>query len=253
MLNVIVLAAGKGTRMKSDLPKVAHPICGVPMVEQVLRVLDRLNPKPSSIYTVVGHQKTVVIDILKHRPNVTFVEQTEQKGTGHAVLQVKPFLSQTEGDSLVVCGDTPLISTDTLSTLITTHHHEGAVGTVLTTLLDDPSGYGRVVRNADGSVAAIVEHKDATPEILKIDEINSGFYIFNTQKLFWALDQVTPANAQGEYYLPDVFKIFREHSMKVAAVITKNCNEVLGINTVEHLQAAERLMPAQPPQSRPQP
>ena len=164
MLNVIVLAAGKGTRMKSELPKVLHPIGGLPMVEQVLKVLDQLKPKPELVYAVVGHMSQLVKAALAQRKNVVFALQNEQKGTGHAVLQVKPVLRSMEGDSLVVCGDTPLISAETLQQLIEQHQKTHAVATVLTTLLPDPSGYGRIVRNAQGSVDGIVEHKDASAE-----------------------------------------------------------------------------------------
>ncbi|MGO1678302.1 MAG: sugar phosphate nucleotidyltransferase, partial [Ruoffia tabacinasalis] len=202
----VVLAAGKGTRMKSELYKVLHTINGISMVEHVLRAVQQSNVE--RIVTIVGHGAETVRDVLADRSE--FALQEEQLGTGHAVLQAKDLLKDEEGSTLVICGDTPLFSAETLNQLFEFHEESNAKGTILTAIAEDPTGYGRVVRQSDKEVSRIVEQKDANEEEQAITEINTGTYVFNNKALFEALDKVGNENAQGEYYLPDVISIMKE-------------------------------------------
>ncbi len=241
MLSVVVLAAGKGTRMKSDLLKVAHPIGGRPMICHVLDTLRGLSPAPDHFYVIYGYQGEHLKMLLSGYQGLTFAEQAEQRGTGHAVMQAAPYLQKLQGETFVICGDTPLMTGASLQKLLTHHKATGAVASMLTTMFDDATGYGRVVRQVDGSVQAVVEHRDATPEQLQIKEINTGFFVFDTQQLCQALAVITPHNAQQEYYLPDVLAVFTKRGLRVEAVITPDPAEAMGINTPEQLAEAERI------------
>lgn len=201
----VVLAAGQGTRMKSKLYKVLHPVCGKPMVEHVVDHISQL--AVNHIVTVVGYGAEMVKERLQGKSD--FVIQEEQLGTAHAVMQAKDALAGQKGTTLVICGDTPLITVETMSALMKQHEETGAKATVLTAQAVDPSGYGRIIRNADGDVERIVEHKDANEEELTVKEINTGTYCFDNEALFEALDNVSNENAQGEYYLPDVIEILK--------------------------------------------
>lgn len=237
----VILAAGKGTRMKSDLPKVLHALNNRPMVEYVIDVAEEIHSE--KIVLIVGHQKELVMETVNGR-RVEFAVQSPQLGTGHAVLQSKPFFENYTGDVLVLSGDVPLLRADTLRKLIEIHAKEKPLATLLTADMEDPSGYGRVVRDGAGFVRKIVEEKDASEEIRKIKEINVGIYIFKAQPLFEVLPMVKNDNRQGEYYLPDVLKIYVERGEKIAAVLTEDVEETHGINTVEQLRHAEEILRA---------
>lgn len=235
---VIILAAGQGTRMKSKLYKVLHPVCGKPMVEHVIDTVSAVGA--DQIVTVIGHGAELVKKHLEGRTD--FVLQQEQLGTAHAVSQAKGLLKDKKGTTLVVCGDTPLLKAETLEKLLLHHEAEKAAMTVLTAHMEDPTGYGRVVRNEKGYVERIVEHKDASDEELKIKEINTGTYCFDNELLFSALEKVSNDNAQGEYYLPDVFEILRKEGHIVTAYSTDDFSETIGVNDRVALARAEKIM-----------
>ena len=234
------MAAGKGTRMQSELPKVLHPANGRPLIEYVLETANSLEPDKTVI--IVGHQA----DLVKKAAalyNAVAALQEPQLGTGHAVMQVEPLLDDFEGELLILSGDAPLITSRTLHELIAFHRSSHAAATVLTAEPDDPAGYGRVIRqkNNDG-ILKIVEHKDASNEELSIKEINSGVYVFDKESLFKALEEINTDNAQQEYYLTDAIGICFRNSQKVCALKTNNPDEILGINTPEQLLNVERLL-----------
>ncbi|HXG01440.1 MAG TPA: sugar phosphate nucleotidyltransferase [Bacteroidota bacterium] len=242
-LAVIIMAAGKGTRMNNPaMAKVMYTINGKPMVEHVVHLALQLAADP--IVVIVGWQKDSVINHLRTAfgERVECVVQEPQLGTGHAVMQAEPVLRRFEGDILVLSGDVPMLSQATARRLIEFHRASDARATVLTAILDDATGYGRILRDADGSVRGIVEHKDATPEQLAIREINSGIYLFDARLLFESLKHITPTNAQKEYYLTDVFQYFWRHQHRVSAVAASDPVEITGINTPEQLDAARRIM-----------
>src|SRR5699024_3478149 len=234
----IVLAAGQGTRMKSKLYKVLHPVMGRPMVQHVIDQLTALDL--DKIITIVGHGAEKVKDQIGSASS--YVLQEEQLGTGHAVRQAEPLLKDKQGTTLVICGDTPLLTRDTLEQLC--HHHQttNASVTVLTTKVADPTGYGRIIRNKAGDVEKIVEQKDASSDQLSVLEINTGTYCFDNQYLFDSLVKVKNNNAQGEYYLPDVIEIAKMNGEKVSAFQTDDPEETIGINDRVALANAEKLM-----------
>ena len=235
---VVILAAGMGTRMKSDVHKVLHKICGRTMVEHVLTQVSQVQPE--KIITVVGHDAQDVKKTLGDRTE--YADQPEQLGTGHAVLQTAPLLADKEGVTLVVSGDTPLLTAATLNKLLQYHTEKGAKATILTAEAPDPTGYGRIVRNDLGIVERIVEQKDASHEEAAIQEINTGVYCFDNQALFAALKQVTNDNAQGEYYLTDMIAIMRKAGGIIAAYRMKNFEESMGVNDRVALAAATKVM-----------
>ncbi|MBU9721992.1 MULTISPECIES: bifunctional UDP-N-acetylglucosamine diphosphorylase/glucosamine-1-phosphate N-acetyltransferase GlmU [Bacillaceae] len=234
----IILAAGKGTRMKSDLYKVLHPVCGKPMVQHVVDQLKGSDVEKT--ITVVGHGAEMVKEQLGK--GVSYVLQEEQLGTGHAVMQAEDQLRDLEGTTVVLCGDTPLITDATINALIKEHETMEAKVTVLTAVADDPTGYGRIIRNSQGAVEKIVEHKDASEEELKVNEINTGTYCFDNKMLFDALKQVGNDNVQGEYYLPDVLEILKQKGELIAAYQTPEFSETIGVNDRVALSKAESLM-----------
>ncbi|MFA4966776.1 MAG: NTP transferase domain-containing protein [Candidatus Margulisiibacteriota bacterium] len=236
----VVLAAGKGVRMKSDLPKVFHGLAGKPMIEHVVNTLKKIGVE--KMFIVVGHKKELIIDHFRGS-DVRFVEQKEQLGTGHAVMQAEPYLKDFSGRVLVLAGDVPLLRSKTIQKLIDFHvsHHSSA--TVLTAELPDAGNYGRIIRNQDGLILKIVEKKDANPEELKIREINTGTFCFESKALFLALSQVKPENAQKEYYLTDTIEILRRQGLPVFACLADDYKETLGVNTKEELEELEALMP----------
>lgn len=242
-LAVVIMAAGKGTRMNNpDMAKVMYTINGKPMVEHVVDLALKLGA--ARVIVVVGWQKDSVINHLRtvFGGRVECVVQEPQLGTGHAVMQTEPLLRDFDGDVLVLSGDVPMLSRETASRLIEVHRTGNARATLLTALLDDPTGYGRILRNPDGSVQGIVEHKDATPDQRAITEINSGIYVFDATLLFESLKHITPTNAQKEYYLTDVFQYFWRRREKVSAVAAAEPREILGINTPAQLEAARNMM-----------
>jgi len=234
----VVLAAGKGTRMKSKLPKVLHRVCGKPMLRHVLDAAKAAGARRSIV--VVGFGGEEVEQAIGDQAE--FVTQAEQLGTGHAVLQAKELLSGEKGTLMVLCGDTPLLTGNLLKKLYQAHEESGAKATVLTAIMPDAAGYGRIIRTADGSVEKIVEHKDATEEERKVREVNSGIYCFDTKALFEALAKVKNDNAQGEYYLPDVLEILRNGGEKIRAVAADDYEETLGINSRSQLAGAEKIL-----------
>lgn len=236
----VILAAGQGTRMKSKLYKVLHPVCGKPMVEHVIDHIGMLDVQKT--VTVVGHGAELVKETLGEKSE--YVLQAEQLGTAHAVLQAKPILSGLEGTTLVVCGDTPLIRPETMQALFAHHEKQQAKATILTAVAENPTGYGRILRDAQGQVSQIVEQKDATSEQQLVKEINTGTYCFDNQALFAALEQVNNDNAQGEYYLPDVIEILQKQGEIVSAYVTDNFDETLGVNDRFALSQAEEFMRA---------
>ncbi|WP_046173306.1 bifunctional UDP-N-acetylglucosamine diphosphorylase/glucosamine-1-phosphate N-acetyltransferase GlmU [Domibacillus indicus] len=236
----VILAAGQGTRMKSKLYKVLHPVCGKPMVEHVIDQISGLHTK--QIVTIVGHGAEKVKAQLGDRS--AYALQEEQLGTAHAVIQARALLEGKEGCTLVVCGDTPLIQTSTMESLVRHHEKTGAKATILTAHAENPAGYGRIIRGADGSVTRIVEHKDASEQERAVKEINTGTYCFDNKALFDALKHVSNENVQGEYYLPDVIEILKEAGEMVSAYQTESFEETLGVNDRVALSEAERLMRA---------
>jgi len=236
-VTALVLAAGQGTRMKSDLAKVLHEMAGRPLLGHVLGCLDALGV--GRTVAVIGHQRDQVRAQFAEA-GVDWAVQAEQRGTGHAVLMAGPQLEDFAGTLLVVCGDTPLLRPGTLHELLEGHAASGAAATVLSMRMPDPTGYGRIVRDPRGDLLAIVEHRDATPEQREIDEVNSGIYAFAYPALERALANLTAHNAQGEYYLTDTVELLRRADQRVAVVCATDHRELLGINTVEQLEQAER-------------
>ena len=242
MLAVTIMAAGKGTRMKNpEKAKVMYEINDKPMVEYVVELASRLQAHCTLL--IIGWQKQLVIEhFSKLNYKVEFVEQNEQLGTGHAVIQTIEPLKDFLGDVLVLSGDVPLLTEKTAKALIGYHCTSEAVATILTAELEDPAGYGRIVHNDDGSVKKIVEHKDASKKELTIKEINSGIYVFNKEKLFECLPLLKPNNVQGEYYLTDVFELFWKNNWRVSAVKAIDAVEVMGINDLKQLEEAQKMM-----------
>ncbi|UOY91418.1 bifunctional UDP-N-acetylglucosamine diphosphorylase/glucosamine-1-phosphate N-acetyltransferase GlmU [Ectobacillus sp. JY-23] len=234
----VVLAAGQGTRMKSKLYKVLHPVCGKPMVQHVVDHISELGMQ--KVVTIVGHGAEMVKQQLG--ASSEYALQAEQLGTAHAVMQAQPLLEGEKGVTLVICGDTPLITTETIAALLAHHEKMDAKATVLTAYIDEPFGYGRIVRNDEGHVERIVEQKDASEEELRICEINTGTYCFDNELLFQALSNVSNENAQGEFYLPDVVEILKSQGHIVTAYQTSNFEETLGVNDRIALSQAEHIM-----------
>ena len=242
-LAVVVMAAGKGTRMNNpSMAKVMYTINDRPMVEWVVDLAVRMDA--SRTVVIVGWQKDAVIGhMAATHPRVTCVEQNPQLGTGHAVMQAEAPLRDFAGDVLVLSGDVPMLTEKTTRALIDAHRSSGAAATVLTVVLGDPTGYGRIQRERPGGpVAGIVEQKDASPEQRSIREINTGIYAFDARQLFDGLRHITTDNAQHEYYLTDVFRHFWRNKLPVAAVVADDPREVAGINTPAQLEEARRLL-----------
>jgi len=237
--STIIMAAGKGTRMKSDLAKVLHPLLDRPMIHYVIELAKALQSE--RIISVIGHQKEEVRSALAEE-NIEFVIQEPQLGTGHAVMQAEELLGSYSGDVLILSGDAPLLTIGTTRLLLSLHQSEGATATVLTAVLPDPSGYGRIIRQPDGSVMKIVEHKDATDEERIVCEINSGIYVFSSKRLFDVLKKIRNDNAQKEYYLPDVIPMLLADGQKVCALVADDYHEISGINTLEQLLEAEIIL-----------
>lgn len=241
-LAVVILAGGKGTRMKDpSKAKVMYEILGKPMIHYVVDLANQI--KSSKTIVVVGYQRDSVIDYLhKSHPTVEIAIQAEQLGTGHAVMQTEDNLKDFTGNILILSGDVPLLTFDTIHKLISLHEKENSSAAILTAELKEPGGYGRIIRNSDSSVAKIVEHKDASEEEKKICEINSGIYVFRKEELFESLQHITPQNSQNEYYLTDVFEYFWKKQWKVSALKAENNLEVMGINTIEQLNEVQEIL-----------
>ena len=233
----IILAAGKGTRMKSKYPKVVHKVCGKEMVNHVISVSKKSGV--NDIVAILGHESDVVKEKL---PKDTMIAmQTDQLGTGHAVMMAKEYIN--DNDTIVVlCGDTPLVKEETLKRLFDYHIEHGYHATVLTTTVDNPTGYGRIIRDENKDLLKIVEQKDANEEEKKAKEINSGIYCFNGKSLRESLDLLDNNNAQGEYYLTDTIKIMRDKGQKVGAFNGSTIEELMGVNSRVELSKAEEIM-----------
>jgi len=238
-IGVILLAAGQGTRMKSSVPKVLHPLAGKPLFLHALGVAKQL--KPSAIAVVIGHEAGAVRDAYRGE-DVAWVTQEQQLGTGHAVLCAKPILGDFCGDVVILSGDVPLIQECTLAAMVQTHREHNAAVTLMTAVLDMPTGYGRIVRDASGDMTGIVEEKDATAAQRQIQEVNAGVYVTTPQFLFGALQEVRNDNRQGEYYLPDVAAIGLRDGKKIATFRVDDPGEMMGINTREELARMEKTL-----------
>jgi bifunctional UDP-N-acetylglucosamine pyrophosphorylase/glucosamine-1-phosphate N-acetyltransferase len=239
-IHAVILAAGKGTRMRSARAKVLHESAGFSLLEHVFRTLDSLHP--SSIVVVVGHQaEEVKAAALGQRAGVSFAVQEPLLGTGHALLQAEPLLRDETGTLVLLSGDVPLLKPATLEGLVEQHVNHRAAATVLTAVVDQPDGYGRIVRE-HGEISAIVEHKDASAGQRTIKEINSGIYVFDLPPLFPALRDIGSGNAQGEYYLPDLVGIYRSRGLRVDTLALTDPHEILGVNSRKELADVSRIL-----------
>ncbi|MGE3510003.1 MAG: bifunctional UDP-N-acetylglucosamine diphosphorylase/glucosamine-1-phosphate N-acetyltransferase GlmU [Vicinamibacterales bacterium] len=238
-VHIVVLAAGKGTRMKSARPKVLHKVAGVPMIEYVLRAAAELSPR--SMTAVVGHQAEALQAALAGHTELTFVQQEPQLGTAHALLMTEPVLAHASGSVVLLSGDVPLLTAGTLERLVARHTTTRAAATVVTAMVDEPYGYGRVVR-IDDRIDRIVEEKDATEDERRIREINAGIYAFAIDGLFAAIREIAAENAQHEYYLPDLIAIYRSQGRDVETVTVTDPDEIRGINSRAELAAVSRIV-----------
>lgn len=238
MFTSVILAAGMGTRMKSKMPKVLHKVCGKPLSKWVIDASKVAGA--DKVCAVVGHKAETVKEVLGDV--CEFALQAEQKGTGHAVMQAIDVIKNSKGEVVILNGDTPLITAETINKAIEYHKNNGNQATVITAILDDATGYGRIVRDNDGSVLKIVEQKDASEEEKKINEVNSGMYVFDAQSLVYALDKITPNNAQGEYYLTDTLEILLSAGKKIGGYAISDNDEIRGINDRVQLNEAEKIM-----------
>ena len=237
--HVVILAAGQGTRMKSVLPKVLHPVAGRPMVEQVVRTANSLSP--ASIIVVVGHRADAVQALLGGREGVEFALQAPQLGTAHALQQAEPLLAGRTGTVVLLSGDVPLLKTATLRRLLDTHLNARAAATVVTALVERPYGYGRIIR-VGGRIARIVEERDASPAQKRVKEINTGIYAFDLAPLFDQLRNIAAKNAQGEYYLTDLVALYRRRKLAVETVTVDDAAEIRGVNTRSELAEVSAIM-----------
>tara|TARA_B100000579_G_scaffold76316_1_gene59057 strand:- start:13979 stop:14710 length:732 start_codon:yes stop_codon:yes gene_type:complete len=232
---VIILAAGKGTRMNSELPKVLHDLNNKPLLKHVIDTANTLKPK--DIIVVVGYKKDLVINKFKAE-NIVFVEQKTQKGTADAIKYCLPKIKQFNGNILILSGDVPMIKSETLLKLINTHNSNESLGSLISAKLENPAGYGRIIKNNKQQLIKIVEHKDATNQEKQIDEINSGIYIFDSATLNKTIPLIDNHNAQEEYYLTDMFNFINEEDTAIYQI--ENYNEISGINTAEQLEELEK-------------
>ena len=238
-VHVVILAAGKGTRMESARPKVLHRVAGVPMIQHVLAVAGSLRPKSTTV--VVGHQADTLKAALSGQSGLTFVVQEPQLGTAHALLMTEQLLRGVRGTVILLSGDVPLLSAETLQKLLDRHVSTGASATVITAMVERPSGYGRIVRSGE-RIARIVEERDASSAERDIHEINSGIYAFTLEGLFEAVKAVATGNAQGEYYLPDLVAIYRARGLGVETLTVSNPDEIRGINSRAELAEVSRIV-----------
>jgi len=240
-MKVIILAAGKGTRLHSEeanIPKALREVCGKPLLRYVL---DNIAFIPEEdIYIVVGYKKEMILRAF--RGQYHFVEQEEQLGTGHAVMMAEPFLRDYQGDVMVLYGDMPLVSTTTLRNIMDAHQKTSSRCTLLTAVVENPPDYGRIIRDEKGDIMDIVEVKDCTPEQLAIPEVNVGVQLFDAQTLFEGLKLLKNDNKQKEYYLTGVPKILMEKGIKVNSFVTRDADEILGVNTLEDMKMCEAVL-----------
>jgi bifunctional UDP-N-acetylglucosamine pyrophosphorylase/glucosamine-1-phosphate N-acetyltransferase len=237
-VHIVILAAGKGTRMKSALPKVLHRVAGTPMIEYVLSAAAALQPRSTTV--VVGPRMEALTSVLARHEGLTLVVQEPQLGTAHALLTAEPVLRDASGTLILLSGDVPLLSSTTLKTLVERHRSAGAAATVITAVVEQPHGYGRIVRSG-GQIARIVEERDASPAEREIREINSGIYAFALDGLFDAVGAVAAENALGEYYLPDLVALYRQRGRSVETITVSNEDEIRGINCHAELALMSRI------------
>ncbi|MDD3626633.1 MAG: sugar phosphate nucleotidyltransferase [bacterium] len=243
-VTVIILAAGLGKRMKQNYPKVLTKLAGKELIKYVLETVSQIGR--SDIIAVIGFKGELVKDaVTPNFPGVKFALQAEQLGTGHAVMCTREMIPENTTDILVLCGDTPLITSESLINLIQLHIESSSKATILTADLPDPTGYGRIIRDGDGGVVGIVEQADATEEQRMIKEINSGVYIFKKEALLPNLDKLTSNNSQGEYYLTDIIRILFNSGEKISGLKAGDFHEILGVNTKEHLESLEEIIRGQ--------
>lgn len=236
----VILAAGKSTRMKSDLPKVLHPVCGRPMIEHVIAAARQAGAR--RMIVIVGHRADAVREALAHHIDLEFALQAEQHGTGHAVMMCREQLAGHEGTVLILAGDTPLLTGESLSRLIEALQTENAVCVIGSAETDANEGLGRIVRDSSGDFLRIVEQKDATPAEAAIREINTGCFAFDCASLLDALARIRPENEQSEYYLTDCPGILKADGKKVIANCTLDIIEAMGVNTPDQLADVERVL-----------
>lgn len=242
MIKSVILAAGKGTRMKSDTPKVLHSIFDKTLLGYVIEAVNKTKLVDEN-YVIVGHQADIVKDYIEQKySNTKTVLQTPQLGTGHAVSMVLSYLENFEGEVIILCGDTPLITSETLTEFINAHHSKKSDLTVMSAIFDNPHNYGRIVRNSDGTLNSIVEEKDANEDEKSIKEVNAGIYCLDWKKIKPAFADLKSNNAQGEYYLTDIVKWANEQNLRVDAYTLKNNDEIFGINSKTHLAEATRIL-----------
>lgn len=239
-IKAVILAAGKGTRMESELPKVIHELDGKPMIDYVIDAVNEAGVAASDVCLVVGYKADEVKEVVGD--TVSYALQEEQLGTGHAVKCASDFIGK-DGVTIVLCGDTPLITGDTLKKLVKTHIEEKNAITVLTAFADNPTGYGRIIKDSWGKFVKIVEQKDATQEEERVHEINSGMYVFDSEILNVALGKLNNHNAQGEYYLTDTIEIVKTEALgDVSTMVLDNIDEIKGVNSLEQLAEAEAIL-----------
>jgi len=236
-LRVVILAAGKGTRMNSDLPKVLHQLHGKSLIDYVLNESEALNP--TEIILVVGFKKNKVISHTNNRNNLKYATQTEQLGTGHAVLQTEELLKNKKGHILILYGDVPNIKASTLKPIIHDHITDNRGLTLITAEVSDPTGYGRIIRDENGSLLKIVEEKDCNDKEKKIKEWNPGIYIFKIPEIFKLLNNIKTNNASKEYYLTDAIALAQQANIQIEAIKILNSDEVIGVNTADQLEELE--------------
>ena len=239
-LSAIILAAGKSTRMKSQRVKVLHEICGRPMLAYVLDAARQAGAE--RIIVVVGHDRESVMREFSDQSDIVWVHQQEQKGTGHAVQVCRDALKDFTCDVFILAGDGPLIRAETLSRIVEEHRCKQAAMTLATSVIDNPAGYGRIVRDAAGEILAIVEEKDASSDQRAIHEVNPSYYLFDAKALFGALEKIKPNNQKGEYYLTDTLAILRSDGQKVRAVAAVPAEDILSINSRRELAVVNRVM-----------
>ena len=239
----VILAGGEGKRMKSDIPKPMNEVLGKPMLRWVIDSVKAAGI--DDICVVTGYKTEITEAYLDSLPfEVSHVLQSERLGTGHAVMMAKDFLKEKGGDVVILCGDAPFMDTQTIAYTYTDHNESGASATVISAMLDDPTGYGRIVRNADGTLKSIVEQKEADEKTLAIKEVNSGGYWFDTNDLLGVLDDIKANNSAKEYYLPDALYLLLENGKKVGAFTAKSPDTVLGANDPAQLQELNEIAKA---------
>jgi len=236
----IILAAGMSSRMNTKLPKVLHEVCGRPMLAYVMDACRQAGVQ--KLYIIVGYGKEQVINYFNGDKDIVWVEQKEQKGTGHAVLCCKEQLANFEGDTLILCGDMPLIRPEIVQTLLEKHESESAAATLATAILEDTRNYGRIIRDGYGNIQGIVEDADCTPQQKLIKEVNPSYYCFKNKVLFEALSKITPNNIKNEYYLTDALHLVIKAGHKVVAVTAVSPEDAIGVNSRQQLSEVGRIM-----------